>query len=202
ETAAGGVSAQTAALVKGGLQTMAGSKWKTGIALLLLAGLAATGAVVLARSTAAAQKTPAAPAAAPVREAHPPRPAPQPDAGAKPRAEPEKPARRQQAQQMTLTGRVLTPDGKPAPRAHVAVVAASTRPLKEREEWTDREEILGITKADRQGRFRLPVRRTTAGAFSSLDLIAAAKGYGLAWQNLDPGTKQRDWVLRLRPEQI
>jgi RNA polymerase sigma factor (sigma-70 family) len=184
ETAVGGVSIQTAALVKGGLQTMTKTKGKIGIALVLLLGLVATGAVVLAHSAGPAPKTPVTLTATQVRP---------PDAGAKTRAEAKKPASWQKTKQMTLTGRVLTPKGKPAAQAQVAIVAVSR---------ADGEQVLGVTGVDRRGRFRLPVRRTTSRAYYSAVVIAAAKGYGLAWQELDPDPKQLDWVLRLRPEQV
>jgi RNA polymerase sigma factor (sigma-70 family) len=184
EAVAGGIPARIAALVKGELQSMAGTKMQIGSTVLLLVGMIATAAVVLAGSAAATRKTPAAQPAAPV---------PQQDGGAKPRAEAEKPAQRPQDRQMTFTGQVLTPDGKAAARAHVAVVAVSRKAG---------EGVLGVTRADSQGRFRLPVRRITSGEFYSSVVIAAARGYGLAWQNLDPDPRQLDWVLRLRPEQV
>jgi RNA polymerase sigma factor (sigma-70 family) len=184
ETAVGSVSVQTAALVKGGLQNMAETNWKMGIAFFLLVGVVTTGAVVLAQSAEPPQKTTLAPTATQVRP---------PETGAKRRAEADKPAPPTQAKQMTLTGLVLTPEGKPAAEAQVAVVAVSR---------ADGEEVLGVTGVDRRGRFRLPVRRTTCRAFYSAVVFAAAKGYGLAWQNLDPDPKQLDWVFRLRPEQV
>jgi hypothetical protein len=95
---------------------------------------------------------------------------------------------------MTLTGRVLTSDGKAAPEARVAFVAVSS--------WGVGEEVLGVTKVDRRGHFRLSVRPIASREFSSSVVIAGAKGYGLTWQNLDPHPKQLDWVLRLRPEQV
>jgi RNA polymerase sigma factor (sigma-70 family) len=189
-TGTGGVSAQAAALVKGGLKTMAGTKLKFGTMLLLLAGLVMTGAVVLAHSAGPGRETRPAPTAAQTRDG---RQAPQQEGGGKSRSEPEKPAPRQEARQMTLTGRVLTPDGKPAAQARVALVAVSR---------ANGEEVLGTARANSEGRFRLAVRRTTSGAFYSAVLVAAAKGYGLAWQNLHPDTKQLSWDLRLWPEQV
>jgi RNA polymerase sigma factor (sigma-70 family) len=192
-----GVSAQAAALVREGMKTMSVTKMKIGIALFLLVSLVASGAVVLATSAKAGKPNTSAPTAAQIRQGRPPRQDRLQVPGAKLRAEAKTPAK-----QMTITGRVLTPEGKTAAKARVAMVAVSTRPLKPREEWVDREEVLGVAKTDRKGRFRLPVRRTTSGVFSSLAMIAAARGYGLAWQNLRPDTTQRDWVLRLRPEQV
>jgi RNA polymerase sigma factor (sigma-70 family) len=201
-TVVAGISAQTAALVKGGLPTLAGGQGTVGGAMLLLLAVMAAGALVLAHGAAAFQKICPERKAPPVAEGRAPRPAPQPRAGAKPPAENPKPARQSRAKQVTFTGRVLTPDGKPAARAHVAIVAVANRPLKPQEEWADRQAVLGVTRVDRRGHFRLPVRRPTSRDFSSLDLIAAAPGYGLAWQNLPPDTPKRNWVLRLRPEQV
>lgn len=200
--AVSGVSAQAVALVKAGLHTMSVTKMKTGAILFLLFGLVSTGAAVLARSAPDAKHTAAASTAGRVQPAGPPRQAGQPDHGPKPLAKPGPQADRPAAQQMTLTGRVLTPDGKPAARARVAVIALSTRPLKPREEWVDLEQVLGTSRADGQGRFRLAVRRTSSRTFSSLELMAAAPGYGLGWQNLHPDTTRLDHVIRLRPEQV
>jgi RNA polymerase sigma factor (sigma-70 family) len=194
ETGAPWISARAATLVREGLPPISsGTKMKIGFVLTLLAGLVATGAAVLAGSAAADRKSPATPSAAQVRK---------PVAGTKPRAKPEKPARGKPVKQMTFTGRVLTPEGKPAPRARVAAVAVSTRPLKPKETWADQEVVLGITQVDRQGRFRLTVRRTSSRDFSSLKLIAAAKGYGLAWQNPHPDTTRLNLDFRLWPEQV
>jgi RNA polymerase sigma factor (sigma-70 family) len=190
---ADGISAQAATLVEGGLRTMSGTKRKISTALILLVGLVATGAAVLAQGAGVARKTPETSPAAQVR---------QPDGGAKPRAKPNKPPKKEPVKQMTFTGRVLTPEGKPAAGAQVALVGMSTRPLKPKEKWPDQEEVLGITKVDHRGRFRLTVRRTSSRDFSSLKMIAAAKGYGLDWQNPHPDTTRLKRVFRLRPEQV
>jgi protocatechuate 3,4-dioxygenase beta subunit len=90
---------------------------------------------------------------------------------------------------MTVTGRVLDPDGKPAPRVEVAVLSSG------------KAERLGLTRTDQEGRFRLRVRRASSHTDWRVSVIAAAPGYGLGWQSLHPDTEKLEAEIRLPPEQ-
>src|SRR5262249_43734150 len=106
KAASGVVSAQTAALVRSSLRAMTVGKLKSVGAVLLAVTLLGTGAGLFTRGAAA----PDAPAPAGTDRAQPGQPGPEND------------------RTMTVAGRVLDPDGKPAAGAQVAVVAHRTRP--------------------------------------------------------------------------
>src|SRR5262249_27509018 len=99
---------------------------------------------------------------------------------------------------MTVAGRVLDPDGKPAAGAQVAVVAHRTRPT---DTTGQREERLGLTQADGEGRFRLQVRRTASTMDRGVNVLAARAGLGLGWQALHPHAESPEVTVRLHPEQ-
>jgi RNA polymerase sigma factor (sigma-70 family) len=191
-----GVSARTAALVKGGLQAMATEKVRFGIVVFLALGLVAAGAGLVAHRALAT---------GPGKEPGPMQEAPRSGSfqrgGGQPPRISKTPAKGDAARQMTLTGRVLGPDGKPVAGAEVGAVAYTKRQPRKGEGWQDVEEVLGVGKTDRRGRFRLSVRRTSSAEDYSLHVIAAGRGYGLGWHNLHPDVERPEADIRLRPEQ-
>ena len=81
------------------------------------------------------------------------------------------------ADRITIHGRVLAPDGKPAPGARVAVVAMplplpQTRLSREPE----RHEVLGSATADADGRFRVDFPRIATDR-GGLTLLVGATGW-------------------------
>jgi RNA polymerase sigma factor (sigma-70 family) len=104
---------------------------------------------------------------------------------------------------MPVTGRVLTPDGKPAAQARVAVLARQGVLLCSWEGWADyRNEIVARAQTDAEGRFRLRVPRLDKDlTLRQLRVVATAPGHGLAWKALDPNADQTATELRLVAEQ-
>jgi RNA polymerase sigma factor (sigma-70 family) len=184
QTVTGSVSARTAALVDEGLRAMAVGKLKIAVLLFLLGGLLATAAVVVARR-ALADSVPAAQAS---------------DRGPKAPVKPEPAADRADEKPVTITGQVLAADGKPVPQAVVGALAhfreGKTGALGE-----NLDEVLGNTRTDGRGRFRLSLRGLTPARLQSLELVAAAAGHGLGWRAITV-PRRAEAVLRLWPEQV
>src|SRR5581483_4691242 len=113
------------------------AKLKAAVVLLL-----ALGASILAASALATQftATPAAAASAPVAAA-----------GDKETAKPaDKPVQPAEAKEMTVSGRVLDPEGKPLAGADVAVCARQGIMLSSWQGWASyRKEVLGRAKSDK-----------------------------------------------------
>jgi RNA polymerase sigma factor (sigma-70 family) len=176
----GTVSAAALTLAQGALKAMAVSKLKIGIVLLCLFGLFCLGA-------------PAGPAP------------PGPPLAAGPQAKQSsgekgaKAARTQPQKPLTITGRVLDEAGKPVAGAEVAVFA-----IRRSDQFSPnpRQEMQAQGKADQKGTFRLSVK-AAAEPIGILQVLAGAKGRGLAWQRLTAGKKGfEEAVLRLSPERI
>jgi RNA polymerase sigma factor (sigma-70 family) len=113
--------------------------------------------------------------------------------------EPAPPAGKAEAM-MTVTGAVLDPAGKPVSGAAVAVFGFP-RHGRWGGDYSGAHPVLGQTKADRAGRFRMTVPRTTSERFFNVDLIAGATGFGMAWTPLNPDAESPEIEIRLRPEQ-
>jgi protocatechuate 3,4-dioxygenase beta subunit len=105
------------------------------------------------------------------------------------------------AARMTVTGRVLDPEGKPVRHAAVMVLVRSKlsdRPIL--------STVAGTTtayerRADDSGRFRIELPRTSSARHSALTATALAPGYGLGWAELDPDAESPAADVALRPEQ-
>src|SRR5262249_43096521 len=110
------------------------------------------------------------------------------------------------SKEMTITGRVTTPDGKAAPGARVAVLLwTHQRPQLGR--TIPRPEAFGQVKAEAQGKYRLRVKRPSPVLYYSqrhyqLAVVAAARGYGLGWQCLPLDADKPDAQIALRKEQV
>jgi RNA polymerase sigma factor (sigma-70 family) len=86
-------------------------------------------------------------------------------------------------EQATVSGRVLTPDGKPLPGAEILSVGAGAAPQK-----------LGVSAAD--GRFAVSIPRGRGRP----NLVAAAAGFGVAFAELDlPGAEVVLRTVKDRP---
>jgi RNA polymerase sigma factor (sigma-70 family) len=179
-TAAGAIPARIAALAEGGLQAMTASKTKVALALLLTAGLALAGAAALARSTPAVAADPGqAPAAAPQAGAAGTKaPAAQPDARGK--TTPADPAQAE----LTVSGQVVSADGKPVAGANVALLGRAKRAARGGHSSGVRDKTLAAGKTDREGKFRLGAAGVSSTAYLQVILVAGAPGHGIAQERL------------------
>jgi hypothetical protein len=107
------------------------------------------------------------------------------------------------AARMTVTGRVLDPQGKPVPNASVLVYARSTmrRGLIYSPERFYPNEI-GRATTDGSGRFRIDAPRTSTSSHDEFGAVALAPGYGAGWAALDPDADQPAADISLRTEQV
>ena len=121
----------------------------------------------------------------------------------KARTEPRPPDPRQATARMTVTGRVLDPDGKPVEGAIVEVVSQLRTPWVGASEETFGSEhaLLGQGRSDGDGRFRLDATRMASIRVIQIHAMAAAPGYGLGWARLNPYADQPTADIRLLPEQ-
>jgi RNA polymerase sigma factor (sigma-70 family) len=165
--AAGVVSTQVAALTEGVLKTMLLAKLKI-VTGLVLAISVVSGAGLLAH-TALAEKAAQAKAASPPAFREAKKPAAQNGA---------KPVELQEARDsISITGRVLDPDGKPVTGARLFWVRQRKAQPQGREDFALTQQ--GVSSTD--GRFTLKLPRTDAQLGT---LIAAADGYGIDWVEL------------------
>jgi RNA polymerase sigma factor (sigma-70 family) len=175
----GGAVSTAVTLAEGALRTMATTKLKTAAALLLLGGLVAFGLVGGTHPAQAQKQTVTGPAAG---DSMPKMPAKLPaGTAARPGAK---------AEDLTVAGRVLGPDGKALAGAKVAVIGWRPR-------WggaPPRALAQGVT--DAAGKFSLKVRRPPG--FEAVT-VASAPGCGLGWHWPDGKTEAE---IRLRPEQV
>jgi beta-lactamase regulating signal transducer with metallopeptidase domain/protocatechuate 3,4-dioxygenase beta subunit len=113
-----------------------------------------------------------------------------------------KPATADPEARMTITGRVLDPQGKPVPDAAVMIVLRWKlfgRPTM----------ITGIGpmtahegRCDGSGRFRIELPRLTSARQDNAFAVALAPGYGVGWTELDPDAEPAAVDVALRPEQV
>jgi RNA polymerase sigma factor (sigma-70 family) len=105
--------------------------------------------------------------------------------------------------EMTVTGRVLDADGKALADAAVMVWGRQGLVLSSGEGWaSNRNEVLGQTKSDKDGRFRLTVPRVEPHInVRAVRVVATAPGHGLAWKALNPDAAEAEAELRLTPVQ-
>jgi RNA polymerase sigma factor (sigma-70 family) len=159
-----------------------------GLALVVVA-LAAVGAGLLASRPPAAEADPPPPQLAqalrPAGEAPPVK------------GEPAEP------REMTVSGRVLDPDGKPRAETQVEVWARQGLVLSTGEWWAAfRNEVIGKGRTDKDGRFRLAVPRCVPNYnIRSVRIVATAPGLGLGWKAIDPDATDPEAELRLKAGQ-
>jgi RNA polymerase sigma factor (sigma-70 family) len=180
------VPAAVADLAAGALGGVGPAKFKAAAVLLLVVGAAVLsgGALVTQLASTPAAAAPAPVAAADEKEA------------AKPAEKPAPPA---ETKEMTISGRVLDPDGKPLAGADVTVCARQGVMLNSWQGWASyRNEVLGRAKSDKDGGYRLTVRRPDPLLnLRSVHVVAAAAGHGLTWKSLDPDAERAEAELKL-----
>jgi len=178
-------------LAEGVLKAMFVTKLKIGTAILVTASLLALGAGVLSRPLLA-QRTGA-----------PPAPAPAGNAGATDQTtkkasessleEPDK--------KIAVTGRVLDPDGKPVPRAEVAVVLWEVLMFSSWERPAiDGTRLVARTTSEAEGRFRLTVPQPLPVFRHQLLVLARAPGHGIGWAGVKSQATRAEAEVRLLPE--
>ncbi|MHB1557651.1 MAG: sigma-70 family RNA polymerase sigma factor [Isosphaeraceae bacterium] len=117
-------------------------------------------------------------------------------AGARPAAVRPEPARGR----MTVVGRVMDPQGRPAAKAAVMVHGASKavddRPM------AGVPTALGQATCDANGRFRIEMPRITSATHHMIGVTAMAPGFGMGWVDLGVDDEQPSAEVTLRPEQI
>jgi RNA polymerase sigma factor (sigma-70 family) len=191
--AAGAVPARVAALVEGGLQSMAASKVKMALGVFLVASVcwaaAALAHPVLAdRGDAPGRSEKPRAKAAEAR----PQPAAE-DAGAGGQAGPVV------KDTVTASGTVVDAAGKPVAGARVAVIGRTKRATRARGLWPEPRAVAEGT-TDAEGRFRLAARGASRAGFWELHLLARAHGHGLGHARLE--TAKGEVRLQLPAERV
>ncbi len=185
----GVVPAAVAELAAGALGSAGPARLKAAAILLLMVGATVLGAGALVTQLAStlAAAAPAQVTAADDKAA--PKPADKPPPG--------------ETRQTNVSGRVLDSDGKPLAGADVAVCARQGMMLNSPQGWASyRNAVLGRTRSDKDGGYRLTVPRTDPLlSLRSVHVVATAAGHGLAWQSLDPDADRAEAELRLSPVQ-
>jgi RNA polymerase sigma factor (sigma-70 family) len=154
-------SAAVAGLVEGGLKAMSLGKTKGILVILLAAGVLA-GAAALGHGVLATGQPPG-----------------EPDRRAAPGDKPAT-AKAASAEEVTVTGKVLGPDGKPVAGARLYWARLLNNPPRSEEDLTwDRKTL---TAAD--GTFRLKVSYAGLPPDARLPLIASADGFGVDWADV------------------
>lgn len=187
EELAGLISASVAELVQGMAAATMVSKAKTTTLLLLAAALLAGAGAWACRTLVTPQpgepqtETPATPS----------RPAP----GQKAEA-----PHKEKRDSMTVTGRVLDPDGKPVSGAKLFVA----RPTKAEPDSDSDVLLSAVGTTDAEGRFRVSVEKLDdylAGRLPDPDLqnylVAHAAGFGVDWVELHKDKRPAEVMLRL-----
>jgi hypothetical protein len=184
----GGASPQVAALTEGVVQSMVTTKLKAISALLVVIGILAAGAGVLAqrgpaRSTEAAFQAGGGP---------PPAARPKDKPPARPTAD---------GKHTVVSGRVVDAAGKAVAGARVALVARRKTPTRGGDLSRDeRRPTLAQGRADGAGNFRFTVPRTSTATYHEIHLLAGAPGHGLTWHDINPDAPRTEATLKLPPE--
>jgi hypothetical protein len=157
----------------------------TAMSLLFIAVLA-TGAGWLARSMAMKEEPVKQPAASKTRVAPRTKPDPAPEG------------------RMTVTGRVLGPDGQPAAGVPVDIIGAPRTPTADGAPERDGFVVLAQGSTDSDGRFRIEAARTSSSGFAGVHALAGAAGPGTAFGcvELHPDAPAPSAEIRLQPEQV
>src|SRR5207245_4141978 len=108
----------------------------------------------------------------------------------------------EEKKEMTITGRVLDSNGKPAPGATVAVMGWARSPLRSRQQGPSWPKALAQGKTDRQGHFHFLIPQTSKELFWEVFVMARASGHVLGLQDIDPDARQSDAEIRLSPEAV
>ncbi|HEY7428842.1 MAG TPA: sigma-70 family RNA polymerase sigma factor, partial [Gemmataceae bacterium] len=185
--AGGGVSATAWGLAEGFVPSLASSKGKLVLVLLLTANLAATGLGIFVAARGGERQSPA-PAARTPREPRPREPA---EAAAPKGVE-------LVGTTVVLRGRIRDNAGSPVPHARIAVLAR--RPYRPGEHGL-RQDLLRQGEADDEGRFRLVVPADFPTWFTErqVAVLASAPGYGPGTLAVPLRAGQPNLTLNLEP---
>jgi protocatechuate 3,4-dioxygenase beta subunit len=102
---------------------------------------------------------------------------------------------------VTVTGRVLDAGGKPVAGAAVAVLARARYANRLSSNYSPLQ-VLGKTKTDAKGRFRLTAARTSPQPDGEVVILAGSPDHGLAPFHLTFGPKEFRADIRLPREQV
>jgi hypothetical protein len=106
------------------------------------------------------------------------------------------------AARMTVTGRVLDPDGQPVPNATVMVHAALRQTGRGHGLDDTSPTPIGQARCGSDGRFRLDASRTHSARHHMVGAVALAPRFGAGWAELDPDAETPAADITLRPEQV
>ncbi len=113
-----------------------------------------------------------------------------------------KPAADDPAARMTVTGRVLDPQGKPVPDAAVMVLQEPRNVDRRTIPLASFSVVTRHGRCDGSGRFRIEVPRTSSARHIRLVATATAPGHGIGWTELDRDADSPSADIALRPEQV
>jgi RNA polymerase sigma factor (sigma-70 family) len=183
---AGVASAHALALFRKASRGLVLARMKSTTALLLLLGGLAFG--VFMHPAVEKQAGARAEARSPEPAQSKPHRPPVANQGKKPPARPQPAA----AEMLTVTGRVEDQAKQPLAGAEVVVAAWTADPRTPRD-----PHVLGQTKTDEQGQYRVQVKKPAPG--QQLATLVRARGYGLGWNYLPAAGGA---VIQLAPEQV
>ncbi len=103
---------------------------------------------------------------------------------------------------LAISGRVLDPDGKPAPGAAVMVYAALKQSGDRALHGFDGPRIIATASTDRAGRFTLATPSITSTTHHLAGASALLPGFGEGWTDLDIDTQTPAIEISLKPEQV
>jgi RNA polymerase sigma factor (sigma-70 family) len=103
---------------------------------------------------------------------------------------------------MHVSGQILGARGSRLSGADVAILGLPKMALRSGDLSSRQPVLLGSTNTDREGRFRLDVKRTYSTHFNGVTVIAGHAGYTVGWMALDPDAEESVADLHLAPEQV
>jgi RNA polymerase sigma factor (sigma-70 family) len=164
-----------ARLAAASMQTMKASKLRTAALTILIVGLLGGGWLARSMSTD------------------------EPNAAAVASDQSVKPLNPDDSKPLTVSGRVLGPDGKPVTGASVTVVARQGAILSSGEWWAAfSNDVAGQRKTDAEGLFRLVTTRPDPLLnVRTVRVVAMKNGTGLAWKAVDADAEKPEVELRL-----
>jgi Sigma-70, region 4 len=204
QVTAGAISSKVAALASGGLRDLFLRKLKFTLAVLLAVSTAGTGVGILGLQALAGghdQSRPGAkfPVVSPlIRRDEPPAP----KQHAAPLVARQDKTNSPDEEKVTITGRVLDPNGQIMAGADVALIAWARRPLRSPYDGLVWRKPLGETNTDGQGDFRLTVSLSSKDGYRKVFLLARAPGFAFGIKDIDPGEKQTKVEVRLNQEEV
>jgi hypothetical protein len=101
---------------------------------------------------------------------------------------------------VTLRGRVLLPDGKPAAGAHVAVIG-NRKGRARRGDSTGGRGPLAEATSDENGDYALRLNDVSEETHTAGRLIARQDGFAIAWREIDFATAETQADFQLKPDE-